>query len=200
MSRSLRVIVADDERYMRDYLQELLPRLGHQVAAAENGRQLVELCRAFPPDLVIADIKMGDDLDGIAAAAEVNRAREVPVILVSAHHDAELRARAREGGRIMAYLVKPVKQADLEAAIDLALSRFEELRALRKESADLRQALEDRKVVERAKGVLMKRLAVAEDEAFRRLRRLASDHNHKASEVARRIVASDEIFQALEAV
>jgi len=196
MSRSLHVIVADDEQYMRDYFRELLPRLGHQVAAAASGRQLIELCRAAPPDLVITDIKMAD-MDGIAAANELNRGADIPVILVSAHFDAELRARARED-HIMAYLVKPIKQADLESAIDLALLRFAQFRALRQEAQDLRQALDDRKVVERAKGIVMKRLRVDEEEAFRRLRKLASNHNRKVIDVARTVTASEETFATLE--
>src|SRR4051794_38719669 len=178
---------------MREYFQELLPRLGHQGAVAESGRQLVELCRTFAPDLVITDIRMGD-MDGITAANEINREREVPVILVSAHHDAELRARARED-HIMAYLVKPVKQADLEIAIDMALMRFAHYRALRKEASDLRQTLEDRKLIERAKGALMKRLRVEEDDAFRRLRKLSADQNRKLVDVAQAVLAGEEVFR-----
>jgi response regulator NasT len=196
MTRPLRIVVADDERYMREYFHELLPRLGHQVAAAESGRQLVELCRANRPDLIITDIKMGD-LDGIEASNEVNRGQEVPVILVSAHHDPELRARALEN-HIMAYLIKPIKQADLETAIDLALMRFEQFQALRREAADLRQALEDRKVIERAKGAVMRRVGLNEPDAFHRLRKLASDQNRKLVEVAQSVLRAEEVFHTLE--
>ncbi len=196
MSRALRVLVADDEPNMREYLRELLPRLGHQAVVAENGRQLVELCRLGQPDLVITDIKM-DGMDGLQAAAAINREREVPVILVSAHHDAELRTRAMES-HIMAYLVKPVKQADLEVALELAMMRFEHFQALRREAADLRQALEDRKIIERAKGAVMRRLGLPEDEAFRRLQRLASERNHKLAEVARFVLAAEEVFASVD--
>jgi len=195
MSPALKIAVADDEPYMRDYLRELLPRLGHEVVVAEGGRQLVELCRAFPPDLVVTDIKMAD-LDGIQAAEAINRDREVPVILVSAHHDPALRGRAMQD-HVMAYLVKPVKQPDLEAAIDLARLRFGHYQALRKESNDLRQALEDRKVIERAKGAIMERLRVGEEDAFHRMRRLASERNLKLVEVARQVVAAEEVFRVL---
>ena len=161
MSRSLRIAVADDEPDMREYFQKILPRLGHEVVAvAENGRELVEQCRAAQPDLVITDIKM-PDMDGIDAAAQIYRERPVPVILVSAYHDAEFIRRA-EADHIMAYLVKPIKQADLEPAIALAMRRFEQFQALRREAADLRQALEDRKVIERAKGLLMKKAGLDE--------------------------------------
>ena len=94
MCRPLRIAAADDDRNMREYLKELLPRLGHQVVVAESGRQLMELCRVSAPDLVITDVKLGD-IDGLEAVAEINRERQIPVILVSAHHDPEVRDRAR---------------------------------------------------------------------------------------------------------
>src|SRR5262249_42024029 len=139
MSRSLRVVVADDERDTREYLQELLTRLGHQVTTAQDGKQLIELCRLGKPDLVVTDIKM-PDMDGIDAAIAVNREKETPVVLVSAYHDAELLTRAGVD-HIMAYLIKPIKPADVEAAISMALVRFEQYQAVRKEAASLRQAL-----------------------------------------------------------
>ena len=158
MTRALRIAVADDEPDVRDYFRRILPRLGHQVVAvAQTGRELVERCRAMRPDLVITDIKM-PDLDGIEAAVAICRDEPIPVILVSAYHHPQLFKRA-QGDHILAYLVKPTKQADLEAAIAIAMQRFEQFQALRKEAADLRQALEDRKVIERAKGLLMKRPA-----------------------------------------
>ena len=156
MSRALRIAVADDEPDVRDYFRRILPRLGHQVVAvAQTGRELVEQCRATRPDLVITDIKM-PDMDGIEAAVAIGRDEPVPIILVSAYHHPQLFERA-QGEHILAYLVKPAKQADLEAAITIAMQRFEQFQALRREAADLRQALEDRKVIERAKGLLMKR-------------------------------------------
>jgi len=191
----MKIAVADDEQYMRDYLRELLPRLGHEVVVAESGRQLVELCRSFPPDLVVTDIKMAD-MDGIRAAEEINRGQEIPVILVSAHHEPELRERAMQN-HVMAYLVKPVKQPDLETAIDLARLRFGHYQAMRKESADLRQALEDRKVIERAKGAIMERLRLGEEESFHRMRRFASEKNLKLVEVARQVVAAEEVFRVM---
>jgi serine phosphatase RsbU (regulator of sigma subunit) len=134
----LRIAVADDEQDMRDYFRKILPRLGHQVVAlAEDGKQLVEQCRAATPDLVITDIKM-PNLSGIDAALQVNRERPVPVILVSAYHDSELIARA-EADHVLGYLVKPIKQSDLEPAIALAMRRFEQSEALRRETTDLRK-------------------------------------------------------------
>jgi response regulator NasT len=194
MSPSLRVVVADDEPDMRDYFQRALPRLGHQVVGvAENGRDLVERCRAAQPDLVITDIKM-PDMDGIDAAVQIYRERPVPVVLVSAYHDASLIARA-EADHILGYLVKPIKQADLGPVIALAMRRFEQFEALRREAADLRQALEDRKVIERAKGILMKRAGLDEQEAFRRLQKTASEKSRKLIEIAQMVVIAEETTQ-----
>src|SRR5207244_3691974 len=120
-------------------------------------------CRVLRPDLVITDIKM-PDMDGIDAASRIYRDAPVPVILVSAHHDAEFIRRA-EAEHILAYLVKPIKQADLEPAIAIAMRRFEQFQALRREASDLKQALEDRKVIERAKGVLTKKANLGESDA-----------------------------------
>ena len=190
MNLSLRIAVADDEPDMRDYFKKSLPRLGHKVVAvAQNGRELVELCKAQHPDLVISDIRM-PDMDGIDAAVQIYRERPVPVILVSAYHDPELIARA-ESDHILGYLVKPIEQADLEPVIGLAMRRFEQFETLRREAADLRQALEDRKVIERAKGVLMKRGSLDEQEAFRRLQKLASEESRKLIDIARMILVAE---------
>jgi response regulator NasT len=196
MSTPLRVVIADDERDTREYLQELLTRLGHRVAVAEDGRELAEQCRRFEPDLVITDVKM-PGLDGIEATRAIAREREVPFILVSAYHDAPLLERAT-AEPVLAYLVKPIKQADLEAAIAVAMRRFEQLRAARDEASSLRKALEDRKWVERAKGVVMRRLRVSEEDAYRSLRKLASDRNLKLPEVAQTVLRANEIFDSLE--
>jgi response regulator NasT len=193
MTRSLKIAVADDELDMRDYLQQILPLLGHQVVAvATDGRELVEQCRTVRPDLVITDIKM-PDMDGIDAATQIYRNGPIPVILVSAYHDPDFISRA-EADHILAYLVKPIKQADLEPAIAIAMRRFEQFQALRKEAADLKQALEDRKVIEKAKGILMKKANLDEHDAFRRLQKLASDKNRKLIEIAHMILTAEEAF------
>lgn len=196
MNPSLRIAVADDEFDMRDYFKKSLPRLGHQVVAvAQNGRELVEQCKAQHPDLVITDIKM-PDMDGIGAAVQIYRDRPVPVILVSAYHDPELIARA-ESDHILGYLVKPIEQANLEPVIALAMRRFEQFQALRREAADLRQALEDRKVIERAKGILMKRGSLDEQEAFRRLQKLANEESRKLIDIAHMILLAEKAVQPL---
>ena len=194
MNRALKIVVADDELDMRDYFQQILPLLGHQVlGVARTGRELVDLCAATHPDLVITDIKM-PDMDGIDAATQIYRQAAIPVILVSAYHDAEFIRRA-EADHIMAYLVKPIKQADLEPAIGIAMRRFEQFQALRKETADLKQALEDRKVIEKAKGILMKKTGLDEHDAFRRLQKLASDKNRKLIDIAQMILIAEEAVQ-----
>jgi len=191
--RPLRIAVADDEPDMRLFFREVLPRLGHEVVAeAATGKELVACCSGVQPDLVITDVRMPDG-DGLAAAAEINREVQVPVILITAHHDGDVLGRAG-ANYIMAYLAKPVKPVDLEAAVRLAMLRFGHFLALRKESADLRQALDDRKVIERAKGVLMKRLGVDEEEAFRRLRSRASSQNLKVVQVGRQIIEAEDTF------
>lgn len=135
MTASLRIAVADDEQDMRDYFRKCLTRLGHQVVAiAQNGRELVEQCRAQKPDLVITDIKM-PELDGIDAATQIYRERPVPILLVSAHHDAGLIERA-EADHVLGYLVKPIRQADLEPAIALAVRRFEEIQNLKRAAGE----------------------------------------------------------------
>jgi AmiR/NasT family two-component response regulator len=194
MTQGLRIVVADDEADMRDYFQQTLPDMGHHVVAiATNGRELVEHCRAHHPDLVVTDIKM-PELDGIDAAGEIYRDRPVPVILVSAYYDPELFERA-EQDHILAYLVKPIKRADLEPAIAIATQRFAQFKALRTEANSLRQALEDRKLIERAKGILMLRASLSEPDAFRRLQKLARDQNRKLVEIAQMIVTAEKALQ-----
>ncbi|HYV37091.1 MAG TPA: response regulator [Gemmataceae bacterium] len=194
MTNSLRIVVADDEQDMRDYFKRILPRLGHNVVGvAANGKELVAQCASLEPDLVITDIKM-PEMDGIDAAVAIYKQRPIPVILVSAFHDPELIKRA-EADHIMGYLVKPIKQPDLEPVIALATRRFTQFLALRQEAADLRQALEDRKIIERAKGFLMKKANLDEHDAFRRLQKIASDKNAKLVEIARMIVTAEEALQ-----
>lgn len=193
MSLHLRIAVADDEADMRDFYCKILPRLGHEVVtAAKSGTQLVEQCRSTRPDLIVTDIKM-PDLDGIEAVQEICREQPVPVILVSAHHELEFVDRARKQ-HILAYLVKPIKAADLEPAIMLAMQRYGEFKALQKEADDLRQALDDRKLIERAKGILMKRGGLDEPDAFRKLQKLSSDKNLKMVEIAKTILTAEEAF------
>jgi response regulator NasT len=198
MSAKLHVLVADDERDTREYLQELLTRLGHDVATADNGRHLVEMARASHPDLVVTDVRM-PDMDGLEAAREINRERPTPVIVVSGYHDAELLSRAAEQP-VMSYLIKPVSESHVEAAIAVAMARAEEHRRARQEANELKQTLEERKVIERAKGAVMRRLGVSEEQAFRLMRKVSSEQNRRMIEVSRNVLQAEEVFHLLERV
>ncbi len=196
MNGPLTIAVADDEPRTRDYVKKSLERLGHRViVTAETGRQLIEECRRARPQLVITDIKM-PDMDGIEAAKAICEEEPVPVILLSAFHDAELIERASQD-YVLAYLVKPIKDTDLEPAIAIARERFRQIQTLRQEADGLKQALEDRKVIERAKGILMQRAGLSEPDAFRRLQKLASSKSQKLVEIARMIVTAEEAMGAM---
>jgi AmiR/NasT family two-component response regulator len=190
---SLRITVADDEPLMGVYYQDVLPAMGHQLlAVAQSGSELLECCRKARPDLVITDIKM-PEMDGIEAAAALWREMSVPVIVVSAYTDAELISRAQDSP-VMAFLVKPIRAATLEPAIQIAARRSAELQALRQEAEDLRQALQDRKLIERAKGLTMKNAGVDEAEAHRLLQRVARATQRKLVQVAEMIITADAVF------
>jgi response regulator NasT len=194
MNQRLRIAVADDEADMRDFFERMLPLCGHEVVSiAETGKELVEHCQTLHPDLVITDIKM-PDMDGIDASTQICRDRATPVILVSAYHDPQLVHRA-ESDHVMAYLVKPIGQADLGPAIAVAISRFQELQALRKETGDLKQALADRKIIEQAKGILMKVTGVDEKDAYKRLQQLAADKNQKVIDAAQSVLAMERALR-----
>lgn len=193
MTRTYRILIADDEEVMRDYFQDMLPDLGHEVvAAASTGRELVELCERHEPDMVITDIRM-PELDGIDAAREITRRYAIPIILVSAFSDAQLIERAQDT-TILGYLVKPIQRDTLAATVAIAGRRFDELEALRRETGDLRQALEDRKIIERAKGILMSRTGLTEADAYGRLRSAAMKNGQRLVEVARSVVQSADLL------
>lgn len=141
------------------------------------------------PDLAILDIKM-PGLDGIEAAQMITEARPIPIILLTAYSEKELAERAANAN-VSAYLMKPVSEQDLLPAIALAVSRFKEFQALHREVDDLRDALETRKLVERAKGILMRRLNLSEEEAFRRMQRRSQNENKKLGEIAQAIITAD---------
>jgi two-component system, response regulator PdtaR len=189
----LRILIADDESIRLMSLRKQLAALGHRVIAeASNGQEAVALAETAQPDLAILDIKM-PIVDGIDAAQQITRARPIPIILLTAYNEAELVERAAQAN-IAAYLMKPVAEEDLLPAITLALIRFRQFEALRREVSDLREALETRKLIERAKGILMRRLNLSEDEAFRRLQKQSQDSNRKLAEVAEAIVMADRLL------
>jgi AmiR/NasT family two-component response regulator len=187
---ALRVLIADDESLRVMSLKGQLESIGHKVIAeASNGKEAVTLARELKPDLAILDIKM-PEMDGIEAAQMITQDRPIPIILLTAFSEKELAERAAEAN-VAAYLMKPVSEQDLLPAIALAVSRFKEFQALHREVDDLRDALETRKLVERAKGILMRRLNLTEEEAFRRMQRRSQNENKKLGDIANAIITAD---------
>jgi response regulator NasT len=169
-------------------LAEMLAEEGYDVVGqAGDGARAIELAEELRPDLVILDVKM-PVLDGISAAESIARQRIAPVIVLTAFSQRELVERARDAGA-MAYLVKPFSQSDLVPAIEMALSRFAELRAVEAEVADLKEQLETRKVVDRAKGVLQEQLSLSEPEAFRWIQKTAMDLRLSMKQVAEGVIS-----------
>ena len=186
-SRATRILVAEDEAIIRLDLAEMLGEAGYDVVGqASNGEQAVEMARELEPDLVIMDIKM-PVMDGISAAEEIGAAKICPVVMLTAFSQTELVERARDAG-VMAYIVKPFTAADLGPAIDIARSRWVEMKALENEIADLGERLETRKAVDRAKGILMKKLKITEAEAFRWIQKTAMDRRLGMKEVADAVI------------
>lgn len=187
-----RIIIADDESLIRLDLREMLTHLGYEVIGeAGDGRSAMELARKLQPDLLIMDIKM-PDFDGISAAEELTRERIAPVVLVTAYSDQSLVDRAREAG-VVGYVVKPFREAELMPVIELSRARFLEFQTLEKEVGSLRDALETRKLLERAKGVLMESHGLRESEAFHRIRRTSMDARKSMKEVAEAILLAHDM-------
>ena len=187
-----RILVAEDEALIRLDLVEMLVDAGYDVVAqASNGEQAIALSREHKPDLVMMDVRM-PVLDGISAAEQIGKERLAPVVMLTAFSQKELVERARDAG-VMAYIVKPFTASDLAPAIDIARSRWVELHALEAEVANFVERLETRKVVDRAKGVLMDQLKIGESEAFRWIQKTAMDRRVGMREVADAVVSgSDE--------
>lgn len=184
----LRILLAEDEAIIRLDLAEMLTEAGYEVVGqASDGQQAVSLAESLRPDLAILDIKM-PVMDGLSAAEVIGEQRICPVVMLTAFSQKELVERARDAG-VMAYIVKPFTVGDVTPAIEVARSRWAELKALESEVADLADRLETRKAVERAKGVLMKKLKITEAEAFRWIQKTAMDRRMGMREVADAVVA-----------
>jgi response regulator NasT len=190
-STPTRVVIAEDEAIIRLDLREMLEEEGFEVVGeAPDGERAVELATEHRPDLVICDIKM-PKMDGIAAAAQITGARIAPVVILTAFSQRDLIERARDAGA-MAYLVKPFQKRDLLPAIEMALSRFAEIVALESEVSGLRDRLEARKLIERAKGRLMTEHRMTEPEAFRWIQRAAMDNRTSMRDVAELVLAGKQ--------
>jgi response regulator NasT len=185
-----RVVIAEDEALIRLDLKETLEEEGYEVVAETgHGDEVIDLVRQHRPDLAILDIKMPGQ-DGLSAAAAITGERLAAVLILTAFSQRELVDRAREAGAL-AYLVKPFQRNDLVPAIELALGRFEELRALEAEYKDLEERHSTRKLIERAKGALMDELDMKESEAFRWIQRTAMDQRTTMKHVAERVLAGE---------
>jgi AmiR/NasT family two-component response regulator len=182
------VVIAEDEALIRLDLKEMLEEEGYVVVAeAGDGEQAVALAQQHRPDLVVLDVKM-PRLDGISAAERIAKARLAPVVVLTAFSQRELVERARAAGA-MAYLVKPFTKADLVPAIEMAMARYDELTTLEREVSDLRERLETRKLVDRAKGALQDRHGLDEAAAYRWIQRTSMDRRMTMREVADLVVA-----------
>jgi two-component system, response regulator PdtaR len=188
LARRRRVVIAEDEALIRLDLKEMLEEEGYVVVAeASDGEQAVALAAEHRPDLVVLDVKM-PRLDGISAAERIAAARLAPVVVLTAFSQRELVERARDAGA-MAYLVKPFTKADLLPALEMAMARFDELTTLEAEVSDLRERLETRKLVDRAKGLLQARRGMDEPAAYRWLQRASMDGRTTMRAVAELVLA-----------
>jgi response regulator NasT len=185
------VIIADDESIIRMDLREMLTNLGYLVIGeVGDGRSAVNLARELRPDVIIMDIKM-PDMDGIDAAKVLTEERISPVLLLTAYSQQELIERAKDAG-VVGYIVKPFRESDLAPAIEVAVARFAEFRALEKEVGDLKLALETRKSVDRAKGILMDTQGLTEAEAFRKIQKMSMNIRKPMKEVAEAIILAQQ--------
>ena len=186
-----RVIIADDESVIRADLREMLTTLGYLVVGeAGDGQSAVNSARELKPDIVIMDIKM-PNMDGIEAAKILTQEKIAPVLLLTAYSQRDLVDRAREAG-VVGYLVKPFREQEIGPAIDIALARFQEFRELEKQVGDLNETLETRKIVDRAKGILMDTQHLTEMEAFRKIQKMSMNTRKPMKEIAEAIILAQE--------
>lgn len=187
MMSKLRIVIADNESIIRMDLKEMLEEAGHEVIGeCVNGLRAVELTRELKPDLVIMDIKM-PKMDGIAASKIISDEKLAPVILLTAYSQREIVAKAKDSG-VLAYLVKPIKESSLFPAIEIALSRFEEIKQLEFDLDNVKNSLEMRKILDRAKGILMDAYNLSESEAYRRIQKYSMIKRRPIKDVAESII------------
>ncbi len=189
MKKNLRIVIADNESIIRMDLRELLEEAGHEIVGeAKDGFQAVEMARRSRPDLVIMDIKMPHQ-DGLTAARTITGEGCAPVLLLTAFSQPEIVEKAVESGA-MAYLVKPVQENQLFPAMEIALSRWDEMQQMEQELEAAKDSLESRKLLDRAKGILMAKLRLNEQEAYRRIRQYSMQKRKSIKEVAESIIRS----------
>ena len=187
-AEKLRILVAEDETIIRLDLVEMLTESGYEVVAqAENGAVAVELAKLHKPDLAILDVKM-PEMDGITAAEQIISI--APVLMLTAFSQRDLIERARDAG-VMAYVVKPFSINDLLPAIEIAISRHRQMKSLESEVADLYDRLETRKIIDRAKGILMKAMNLSEPESFNWIQQTAMDRRISMKQVAQAVISPE---------
>lgn len=187
-----RIIIAEDDTVIRLDLKEELQRQGYLVVGdVGDGQSAVNLARELRPDLVVMDVRM-PEMDGITAAEILTREKIAPVVLLTAFSDEELIERARNVG-VIHYVTKPWRSSDLKPAIEIALSRFQEFKAMESRVKDLEDHLATRKVVEKAKGVLMEKFNISENEAFRRIQKTSMNNRKSMKDVAEAILLAEEL-------
>jgi response regulator NasT len=188
----LRIVIADDESIIRLDLKETLQRMGHQVIAeAGDGRTALELVRQHRPHLAILDVKM-PELDGVDTAKEIAKDRLAPVLLLTAYSQQDLVQRAMDAG-VFAYVVKPFTESDLLPAMGIAIARFQQFNVIADEAASLQSAIETRKLVDRAKGILMDRHGLREQDAFRKIQQQSMNSRKPMKDIAEAIIIASEL-------
>ena len=186
--KKIRILVAEDETIIRLDLVEMLTEAGYEVVAqAENGAVAVDLAKLHKPDLAILDVKM-PEMDGITAAEQIITL--APVLMLTAFSQRDLVERARDAG-VMAYVVKPFSISDLVPAIEIAISRHTQMKSLESEVADLHERLETRKIIDRAKGILMKAMNLSEPESFAWIQKTAMDRRISMKQVAQAVISPE---------
>jgi AmiR/NasT family two-component response regulator len=188
-----RILIADDESLIRMDLREMLTALGYEVVGeAADGREAVRLARATKPDLVVMDIKMPPGTDGVTAAKELLEDAVAPVLFLTAYSERELVEGATEAGAV-GYLVKPFRESDLRPAIEVAMARAADLRRLEAETTKLRADLETRKVLDRAKGIIMTRYSCTENDAYHRIQKMAMNSRKSMRDVCEAIILASDV-------
>jgi AmiR/NasT family two-component response regulator len=190
---AIRILIAEDNDLVSLTLEEQLKGLGYDVIGiARSGAEAVNLAGRLKPDLIMMDIRM-PEMEGTEAAARIRDASPVPIIMLTAYADKETIKKAEAAGAL-AYLVKPVNENELPPAINIAMARFKELQSLRAQVNELEDSLEARKLIERAKGILMQRLGLNERDAYERLRQRARDKRAKMKDIAQAIIEAEELL------
>lgn len=194
MMQKLRILLADDEALIRLDLREMLTEAGHEIVGeAANGQEAVQLAQELHPDIVIMDVKM-PVMDGLTAAQQITETEIAPVLLLTAYSQQDIVARATEAG-VIAYLVKPVREQQLFPAVEVAVSRFRAWQELGRELDELKESLATRKLVDRAKGILMTAHKMTEQEAYRKMQQFSMAKRISLKKLAEEIIAADEKYR-----